>query len=64
VRSAGDTRIVIADHLLAPPLELVLSEVQILFHHPSQILFDLVLVLRGGRNDLGLQDTPLRIQPI
>ena len=45
VGRAGDAGIIIADGLLATPLERFLVEVQVAFHHRAQIRLDLQLVL-------------------
>ncbi len=58
VRRAGDARVVVADRLLAAMRELVVREVQRLLDDADEILLDRLLVLRGRRHDLRVEDRP------
>src|SRR6266571_3512523 len=64
VRGAGDARVVVPDGLLAPPGQLVAGEVQKPLHHLPEVLLDDRLVLRGGRDDLGVLDQAVVPHPV
>jgi hypothetical protein len=51
VGRARDARVVVADRLLAPPLQRVVVEVEVRLDEVEQVLLDRGLVLRGRRHD-------------
>ena len=56
VRRTRNARIVISDRLLALPLQLLLRKIEVFGHKFPEVLLDRFLVLRGGRNDLGVEN--------
>src|SRR6185503_9478724 len=64
MRGAGDTGIIIANGLFAPPGQLRLRRIEVLLDVGTQILFDRFLILRGGWNNPGLADQSLLINLI
>ena len=51
----------IAHRLLAPPLQLVVTQLQCVLDHATQVRLDRQLVLGGGRHDPGAPDRPRRV---
>jgi len=64
MRRAGNTRVIIADGLLALPGERRVGQVQTLRHIAPEIVFDGLLVLRRRWNDLGVEDHAAVIEAI
>src|ERR1017187_9356433 len=62
--SARDAGIVVSHRLLALRTEFGFREVQELGHKVRQILLDGLLVLRGRRNDLCLEDGALLVKAV
>src|SRR5512144_1906111 len=56
MRRAGDARVVVADRLLALPLQPIVGEIDPRPDELAQVLLDASLVLGGGRDDLRLGD--------
>src|SRR5574340_688432 len=61
---AGNARIVVANGLFAPPLELVLSICEVVRYELPKVPFDCLLVLRGGRDDFSFTDYSVFIDTI
>ena len=56
MRRTRDARVVVADRLLAAPLQVVVIEIKSAFDDAAQILFDRELILRRRRHDPCVQD--------
>src|SRR5450631_2338607 len=56
VRRARDARVVVADRLLALPLQLVVGQVEVAGHEAAQVLLDRTLILGRGRHDASIAD--------
>ena len=54
----------VADALLAIGFQRVLVEIETRRCDPPQVLFDYALVLRGRRNEAGVYDGALGIEPV
>ncbi|HEU5204140.1 MAG TPA: hypothetical protein VFU17_07585, partial [Candidatus Limnocylindrales bacterium] len=61
---AGDARVVVADRLLALAGELSGGQVQAGLDEAAQVVFDLLLVLGGGRDDAGGGDQAVGIDAV
>src|SRR6516165_11095572 len=64
MRRTGDARIVVADALFATGLQRVFLEIEAGCRDLSQVFFDDTLVLRGRRNDAGLEDCAVATETI
>jgi hypothetical protein len=62
VRGARDARIIIADRPFAAPAQFVIGEHRVGRHNAEEIAFDLLLVLRGRRDDRRADDPFLGIE--
>ena len=56
VGGAGDARVVVSDGLLQPPLQGFVLHLDVPFEYLAEVLLDGQLVLRGRRNNLGIED--------
>src|SRR6516225_626205 len=61
---AGNARVMVANTLLAPGLQRLLIETQPGRCDLPQIFFDDILVLRGRRNERGIENRPVGIETI
>src|SRR5579862_8095007 len=64
VRRTGNTRVVVADGVLALEAQLIGWKVEMLWHEAPQVFLDDLLVLRRRRNDLGVEDDAAFIDAI
>src|SRR5579863_1879692 len=61
---ARDARIVISDHLLAPPCQLLFRQAKEFLHVVAKILLDTSLVLGGRWNNFRLREGSGRLDPV
>src|SRR5271166_6452648 len=64
VRGAGDARVVVADGLLALPLQLVFLDCKMGLDKLPEVTLDGFQVLRGRGNNLGVHDNAAVIEAI
>src|SRR6266568_6396079 len=64
VGRARDARIIVSNRLLALPRQFFRWQVKMLGDEFPQILFDGLLILRRGRDDLGVEDGALFVEPV
>ena len=56
MRGARDAWVVVADRLLAKVSELFVADVERALDDTAKVFFDRPLILRGGRDDLRVED--------
>src|SRR5262249_48405778 len=61
---ARNARIVIAHRLLAAPGQSLLRQIEVMGHEPPEVGLNALLILRGRRDDLRVDDQPPLINPI